>query len=89
MVSLLGDEDENVRGSAASALDPRLRPSDQGTLQISSRVVPTLNNLLEDEREVEYPIAGLRHKVKDVAWWLLQQYSEETGQRIYRDEGRE
>ena len=78
-----------MRGSAALALDPRMRPPDEGIQQIPSEEIPTLSNLLGDEREVEYPILGIRRKVKDVAWWLLQRYSEETGERVYRDDGRE
>ena len=89
LVGLLGDEEANVRGSAALALDPRMRPPDEGIQQIPSEEIPTLSNLLGDEREVEYPILGIRRKVKDVAWWLLQRYSEETGERVYRDDGRE
>ena len=89
LLGLLGDEDEDVRGSAAYALYPGMWPPDQGIQPIPLHVIPALSNLLTDEREVQYPVLGARDKVKDVAWRLLQRYSEETGERIYGDDGGE
>jgi len=89
LLGLLDDEDEDVRGSAALALDLRIWLPDQGIQRIPSHVMPALSNLLTDEREAQHPFLETRNKVKDVAWRLLQRYSEETGERIYGDDGGE
>ena len=86
LLQRLSAEEASVRGSAAYALDPTMKPPAERIQQISPQDIPMLVDLLGDDREVEYPLTETRRKVKDVAWWLLQRYSEETGERIYRDD---
>jgi hypothetical protein len=53
--------------------------------------ISALRQLLDSELKADYLIffnsLEEHRKVKDVAWELLWSYSEETGERIYRDDG--
>jgi HEAT repeat protein len=80
LLNLLGDKNAYVRGSAADTLDPFLGEP----MPISSQHLPTLKHFLNNDNWLEYRF-GWRTKVKDVAWRLLQHYSEETGEHIYKD----
>jgi HEAT repeat protein len=87
LLSRLGDEAADVRGSVALALDPRMRVSEERIQPIPPQAISTLRNLLADEREAECPMLKTRSRVKDVAWRLLRQYTQQTGERIYRHGG--
>jgi HEAT repeat protein len=86
------DEDEAVRSGAAIALDMGhgLYFNREKPPAIALQHLSPLKQLLDNEMEVNYsafPGFPERHlKVKDLAWILLQHYSDETGERIYCDD---
>jgi HEAT repeat protein len=81
LVERLGDEDANVRGSAALALDPEINEN----VQVPKQAVSTLRGLLEDTREVDYPATKSKEHINNIAWLLLQKYSQNTSQPVYRE----
>jgi len=92
LLEALEDRNELICGAATNALVPKIvRYGAFSSQLVAPGHIPALIQLLADKREVEYPSPHLEHRtrVKDVAWHLLQQYSQETGERIYRDDGKE
>ena len=86
LIDLINHPDVNVREGSAFALDPRIKYTNERDWQIESHVVPRLIGLLHNESELVSYLHDKEILVKDLAWWLLKKYSEETGNPIYQND---
>ena len=92
LLTAIGDIDKAVRSGAALALDigSGISVSGEKAPTITSQHHSSLKQFLDSEMEADYSIffefLEEHRKVKDVAWGLLRQYSDETGERIYQDD---
>ena len=93
LLNAISDERKAIRSEATLALDTSssIGFSGEEDPTITSQHLSSLKQLLDSEIEIDYSVFSggfeKRRKVKDVAWRLLQQYSEEVGERVYRDDG--
>ena len=93
LLNAISNEDELVRSGAAFALDVNSNISFDGeeVPTIAPYHLPILKNLLSSKIVIDNHISYIdgtennRNQVKEVAWSLLQFYSEKTGERIYWD----
>jgi len=92
LLTAISDRDKAVHSGAALALDTGSNVIYSGEVAptVATQHLSFLRQLLFSEIETDYSIFddffASHRKVKDVAWGLLRQYSEETGERIYWDD---
>lgn len=83
VVGFLSDQEKRTARYAAMALFIMLRASKQGIHQIlHGEDISKLRGLLADEAEIWQPVLDIRIRVKDVAWWLLQEFSHAANVKI-------
>ncbi|MEE9402775.1 MAG: HEAT repeat domain-containing protein, partial [Desulfobacteria bacterium] len=78
IAGLLATEDSALRRKAVMGLYLLLRGSQTGIQEMPStdelELVDLLDSLMKDEAEIGHPLVGAQSRVKDVAWWVLQEY---------------
>jgi hypothetical protein len=93
LLTTIGDRNEVVSAGATFAVDTGsgLRFFEEEDPTIAPQHLSPLKQFLDSEMEVDcsifFDFLEKHRRVKDVAWELLRRYSEETGERIYRDDG--